>query len=452
MTKEKTTFICGECGYESAKWMGRCPACDSWNTMVEAQAVKVRAASSPRGSQRLSDVTSLPEKRVSAGMAELDHVLGGGLIRGMVVLLGGDPGIGKSTLLLQAANALAGSCSVLYVSGEESAAQIKLRAERLGVANDMRVMCETDLENVLNEAAAVKAEVLVVDSIQTMYLAETTGSPGSVSQVRAATGQLTRYAKESGTVVWIVGHVTKDGNIAGPRVLEHIVDTVLYFEGERQMGLRLLRAAKNRFGSTNEVGVFEMCDEGMREVADPSKLFLSGVSAPGCAVTCAMEGTRAILAEVQALLSDNAYGNPRRIAAGVDTGRVCLLLAVLEKRAHLHIGDKDVYVNVVGNLRLEERSADLATALCIASALMDVPMPKKTAALGELGLTGEVRSVMRAEARVRECARLGYTNILVPKGMHTCKATAPDGEAVRLLPVGSIAEAVAWLAKEKTNR
>ncbi len=447
MTKEKTTYICGECGYASAKWMGRCPSCDSWNTMVEEQQVKVRVAGAPAASTLLSEVSSLPEKRVSTGMGELDRVLGGGLIRGMVVLLGGDPGIGKSTLLLQAADALAAFSRVLYVSGEESAPQIKLRAERLRIHNDMRVLCETDLESALGEAASVKAEVLVVDSIQTMYIEESTGSPGSVSQVRAATARLTRYAKESGAAVWIVGHVTKDGNIAGPRVLEHIVDTVLYFEGERQMGLRLLRAVKNRFGSTNEVGVFEMCDEGMREVVDPSRLFLSGENAPGCAVTCAMEGSRAILAEVQALLSDNAYGNPRRICAGVDAGRVCLLLAVLEKRAHLKLNDKDVYVNVVGNLRLDERSADLAAALCIASALMDAPLPEKTAALGEVGLTGEIRAVTRAEARVRECARLGYTTILVPRSMRKAGI-----EGVTLLPFQSIGEAVSWLAKRKTER
>ena len=441
MAKEKTTFICGECGYESAKWMGRCPGCDSWNTMVESAAVKVRASTGmPATSTLLSDVQSLPQKRVSSGIGELDRVLGGGLIRGMVVLLGGDPGIGKSTLLLQAASNLAAGANVLYVSGEESAAQIKLRAERLHVMSDMRVLCETDVSAILEEAGRVKAEVLIVDSIQTMLMEESTGTAGSVSQVRSATAAFTRYAKDTGTVVLIVGHVTKDGNIAGPRVLEHIVDTVLYFEGDRQEGLRLLRAVKNRFGSTNEVGVFEMLDDGMREVSDPSMLFLSGQEAPGCAVTCALEGSRPILAEVQALLTDNAYSNPRRMATGIDSGRLWLLLAVLEKRAHLKLSDKDVYVNVVGNLRLDERTTDLAVALCIASALTDRAMPSHTAALGELSLTGEVRSVSRADVRLNECARLGFSTVLVPRSLG--KKAVPG---LKLVPVGTIGEAVGKL-------
>ena len=444
MAKERVTYICGECGYETAKWMGRCPQCDSWNTLVEAQSVKVRASNAATNAQKLSDVLELPQKRVSAGMEELDRVLGGGLIRGMVVLLGGDPGIGKSTLLLQAADNLAADARVLYVSGEESASQIKLRANRLGVHNDMHILCEVDVEHALSEADAVKAEILVIDSIQTMMADEANGAPGSVSQVRNATARFTRYAKETGAVVLIVGHVTKDGNIAGPRILEHIVDTVLYFEGERQSGLRLLRAVKNRFGSTNEVGVFEMGDAGMREVADPSRLFLTGESAPGCAVTCALEGSRPILAEVQALLTANAYGNPRRTATGVDLGRLSLLLAVLEKRAHLKLSDKDVYVNVVGNLRLDERSADLAIALCVASALMDVALPPHTAALGEVGLTGELRGVTRPDARLSECVRLGYSTVLVPKSM---RITKPDG--ANLIAVSTIGEAIAYCSKQK---
>ena len=445
MAKERITYICGECGYESAKWMGKCPQCESWNTMTESQQVRVRSVSSGAScSQKLSEVTALPQKRVSAGMAELDRVLGGGLLRGMVVLLGGDPGIGKSTLLLQAANALAAEGTVLYVSGEESAAQIKLRADRLGVKNDLSVLCETDLERVLDEAGAVRCNVLVVDSIQTMYSEESAGAPASVSQVRAATARLTRYAKETGVVVLIVGHVTKDGNIAGPRVLEHIVDTVLYFEGDRHEGLRLLRAVKNRFGSTNEVGVFEMCDEGMREVGDPSRLFLSGEGAAGCAVTCALEGSRPILAEVQALLAGNAFGNPRRTSAGVDVGRLNLLLAVLEKKGHLRVSDKDVYLNVVGGLRLDERSADLAVALCIASALMDIALPPHTAAVGEIGLTGEVRAVGRMDARLRECARLGFDTVLVPRA---AKKIAVGG--LKTVPVATVGEAIAYCYKGK---
>ena len=445
MAKDRVTFICGECGYESAKWMGKCPQCDSWNTMTESAQVKVKAAAPGSSvSQKLSKVTPLPQKRVSAGMEELDRVLGGGLLRGMAVLLGGDPGIGKSTLLLQAADALGREGIVLYASGEESAAQIKLRADRLGMKNDIDILCETDLEHIIDEAIAVKCNVLIIDSIQTMYSEESAGAPGSVSQVRAATARLTRFAKDTGVVVFIVGHVTKDGNIAGPRVLEHIVDTVLYFEGDRHEGLRLLRAVKNRFGSTNEVGVFEMCDNGMREVVDPSKLFLSGESAPGCAVTCAMEGSRPILAEVQALLTENAFGNPRRTSAGVDAYRLSLMLAVLEKKAHLKLSNKDVYLNVVGGLRLDERSTDLAVALCVASALMDVPLPKHTAALGEVGLTGEVRGVARIDPRLSECARLGYSTVLVPK-----LTKKPKIDGLTIVPVSTVGEAIAYCYEKK---
>ncbi|NLI53240.1 MAG: DNA repair protein RadA [Clostridiales bacterium] len=444
--KERVTFICGECGYESAKWMGKCPQCESWNTMTEFSEVKVKSAA-PAGaavSQKLSKVVPLPQKRVSAGMGELDRVLGGGIIRGMVVLLGGDPGIGKSTLLLQAADTLAQEGVVLYVSGEESASQIKLRADRLGMKNDIDILCETDLDQIVDEATNTRCNVLIVDSIQTIYTEDSAGAPGSVSQVRAATARLTRYAKETGVVVLIVGHVTKDGNIAGPRVLEHIVDTVLYFEGDRHEGLRLLRAVKNRFGSTNEVGVFEMGDCGMQEVADPSRLFLSGQSAPGCCVTCAMEGTRPILAEVQSLLTDNAFGNPRRTSAGVDIGRLSLLLAVLEKKAHLRLSTKDVYLNVVGGLRLDERSTDLAVALCVASAMMDLPLPPRTAALGEVGLTGEVRSLSRIETRLNECVRLGYETVLLPKS-----AKAPKIAGLTTVPVATVGEAIAYCYEKK---
>ena len=444
--KERVTYICGECGYESAKWMGKCPQCESWNTMTEFAEVKVKSSVrvGTAVSQKLSRVQPLPQKRISAGMGELNRVLGGGLIRGMVVLLGGDPGIGKSTLLLQAADTLATDGVVLYVSGEESASQIKVRADRLGMKNDIDTLCETDLDQIIDEATNTRCSVLIVDSIQTIVSEESAGAPASVSQVRAATARLTRYAKETGVIVLIVGHVTKDGNIAGPRVLEHIVDTVLYFEGDRHEGLRLLRAVKNRFGSTNEVGVFEMGDGGMQEVADPSRLFLSGESAPGCCVTCAMEGTRPILAEVQSLLTDNAFGNPRRTSAGVDTGRLSLLLAVLEKKAHLRLSTKDVYLNVVGGLKLDERSTDLAVALCVASAMMDLPLPARTAALGEVGLTGEVRALSRIETRLNECVRLGYDTVLLPKA-----AKAPKIEGLKLVPVATVGEAIAYCYEKK---
>lgn len=434
--REKTVFLCGECGYESPRWMGRCPACGSWNTLVEEKAVPVRDAGAPGAVQRLSEVSTMQAPRVSTGMSELDRVTGGGLLPGMVALLGGDPGIGKSTLLMQTADSLAGQGAVLYVSGEESAAQLKLRAERLGVKNDL-LLCDTSLENALEQARARQSAYLIVDSIQTMSTAESDSVPGSVTQVRACTAALTRFAKETGAVVLIVGHVTKDGAIAGPRVLEHIVDTVLYFEGDRHAGLRLLRAVKNRFGSTDEIGVFEMGENGMRQVVDPSRLFLSGENACGCAVTCAVEGSRPMLAEVQALLVDSALGSPRRTAAGIDGGRLSLLLAVLEKKAQLRLSNKDVYVNVVGNLRLMERGADLAVALCIASALDERPLPPHTAAIGELGLTGELRGAAQMELRLRECLRLGYTRVLLPK-----RARVPKLEGLTLVPVASVAEAV----------
>lgn len=437
MAKEKTVFLCGECGYESPRWMGKCPACGAWNTMVEEAVVSVRDPQQRGSVQRLSDVSAMHAARVSTGMSELDRVTGGGLLAGMVVLLGGDPGIGKSTLLMQAADCLAGKGAVLYVSGEESAAQLKLRADRLQVQNDMLLLCDTSLEHALEQARAQKADFLIVDSIQTICTEESESAPGSVSQVRAATAALTRYAKENGTAVLIVGHVTKDGAIAGPRVLEHIVDTVLYFEGDRHAGLRLLRAVKNRFGSTNEIGVFEMGEQGMRQVLDPSRLFLSGENATGCAVTCAIEGSRPMLAEVQSLLIETSFGSPRRTAAGIDGGRLSLLLAVLEKRARLKLSDKDVYVNVVGNLRLEERGADLAVALCIASALADKALPPHTAAIGELGLTGELRGAAQMETRLRECLRLGYTHVLLPKHARVAKM-----EGLTLVPVATIAEAV----------
>lgn len=437
MAKEKTVFLCGECGYESPRWMGKCPACGAWNTMVEEAVVSVRDPQQRGSVQRLSDVSAMHAARVSTGMSELDRVTGGGLLAGMVVLLGGDPGIGKSTLLMQAADCLAGKGAVLYVSGEESAAQLKLRADRLQVQNDMLLLCDTSLEHALEQARAQKADFLIVDSIQTICTEESESAPGSVSQVRAATAALTRFAKENGTAVLIVGHVTKDGAIAGPRVLEHIVDTVLYFEGDRHAGLRLLRAVKNRFGSTNEIGVFEMGEQGMRQVLDPSRLFLSGENATGCAVTCAIEGSRPMLAEVQSLLIETSFGSPRRTAAGIDGGRLSLLLAVLEKRARLKLSDKDVYVNVVGNLRLEERGADLAVALCIASALADKALPPHTAAIGELGLTGELRGAAQMETRLRECLRLGYTHVLLPKHARVTKM-----EGMTLVPVATIAEAV----------
>lgn len=439
--QSKTVFVCGECGYESAKWLGQCPGCGSWNTMVEASSITGKpergASMGNNYAKTLSSVETDDAKRSSCGINELDRVLGGGVVRGSVVLLGGDPGVGKSTLLMQCASNLTKCGTVLYVTGEESAAQIKLRAGRLGVNEDMLVLAETDLSVIENEAIRVQPSFLIIDSIQTMYNPDLPNASGSISQIREVTAMLVRYAKTNGCAIFIVGHVTKEGAIAGPRLLEHMVDTVLYFEGDRHDNYRLLRAVKNRFGSTDEMGVFEMRDTGMVEIPDPSSLFLTGTDAPGCAVTCVMEGTRPILSEVQALLCSSAFSNPRRMATGIDQNRLSLLLAVLEKKADLRLTDKDVYINVVGGLRISERGCDLAVALCIASALLNLPISPSTAILGELSLTGEVRGVNRLEKRVQECSRLGFTQVLLPAGV-SCKRVS----GLKLISVKNISEAL----------
>ena len=418
MAKAKgSVFFCGECGYESTKWLGKCPACGSWNTMLEQK--KISSAPSINNltyahAIPLADVTTTASGRVSSGIGELDRVLGGGIVPGSVTLLGGDPGIGKSTLLMQTAAELTKQGTVLYVTGEESASQLKLRAERLGVGGDMLILAENDLSAIESEVDRVKPAYVMIDSIQTMYSADCSGTNGSISQIREATSLITRMAKRTGAATFIVGHVTKDGAIAGPRILEHMVDTVLYFEGDRQDSFRLLRSVKNRFGSTDEIGVFEMRSTGMAEISDPSTLFITGADLPGCAVTCAMEGTRPMMVEVQALLSTSPFSNPRRMAAGLDNNRLVLLLAVLEKKAGLRFYDKDVYTNVVGGIRLDERAGDLAVAMCIAGAGADIALPPRTAILGELSLTGEVRPVNRLDKRIQECARLGFSHIVVP--------------------------------------
>lgn len=418
MAKAKgSVFFCGECGYESTKWLGKCPACGSWNTMLEQK--KISSIPSINNltyahAIPLADVTTTASGRVSSGIGELDRVLGGGIVPGSVTLLGGDPGIGKSTLLMQTAAELTKQGTVLYVTGEESASQLKLRAERLGVGGDMLILAENDLSAIESEVDRVKPAYVMIDSIQTMYSADCSGTNGSTSQIREATSLITRMAKRTGAATFIVGHVTKDGAIAGPRILEHMVDTVLYFEGDRQDSFRLLRSVKNRFGSTDEIGVFEMRSTGMAEISDPSTLFITGTDLPGCAVTCAMEGTRPMMVEVQALLSTSPFSNPRRMAAGLDNNRLVLLLAVLEKKAGLRFYDKDVYTNVVGGIRLDERAGDLAVAMCIAGAGADIALPPRTAILGELSLTGEVRPVNRLDKRIQECARLGFSHIVVP--------------------------------------
>ena len=444
MAKAKgSVFFCGECGYESTKWLGKCPACGSWNTMLEQKKVSsVPSINSLAYAHAipLADVTTTASGRVSSGIGELDRVLGGGIVPGSVTLLGGDPGIGKSTLLMQTAAELTKQGTVLYVTGEESASQLKLRAERLGVGGDMLILAENDLSAIESEVDRVKPAYVMIDSIQTMYSADCSGSNGSISQIREATSLITRMAKRTGAATFIVGHVTKDGAIAGPRILEHMVDTVLYFEGDRQDSFRLLRSVKNRFGSTDEIGVFEMRSTGMAEISDPSTLFITGTDLPGCAVTCAMEGTRPMMVEVQALLSTSPFSNPRRMAAGLDNNRLVLLLAVLEKKAGLRFYDKDVYTNVVGGIRLDERACDLAVAMCIAGAGADIALPPRTAILGELSLTGEVRPVNRLDKRIQECARLGFSHIVVPNS-----DTLPKVDGLNYTRVKNIREALCIL-------
>ncbi len=444
MAKAKgSVFFCGECGYESTKWLGKCPACGSWNTMLEQK--KISSVPSINNlayahAIPLADVTTTASGRVSSGIGELDRVLGGGIVPGSVTLLGGDPGIGKSTLLMQTAAELTKQGTVLYVTGEESASQLKLRAERLGVGGDMLILAENDLSAIESEVDRVKPAYVMIDSIQTMYSADCSGTNGSTSQIREATSLITRMAKRTGAATFIVGHVTKDGAIAGPRILEHMVDTVLYFEGDRQDSFRLLRSVKNRFGSTDEIGVFEMRSTGMAEISDPSTLFITGTDLPGCAVTCAMEGTRPMMVEVQALLSTSPFSNPRRMAAGLDNNRLVLLLAVLEKKAGLRFYDKDVYTNVVGGIRLDERAGDLAVAMCIAGAGADIALPPRTAILGELSLTGEVRPVNRLDKRIQECARLGFSHIVVPNS-----DTLPKVDGLNYTRVKNIREALCIL-------
>ncbi len=444
MAKAKgSVFFCGECGYESTKWLGKCPACGSWNTMLEQK--KISSIPSINNltyahAIPLADVTTTASGRVSSGIGELDRVLGGGIVPGSVTLLGGDPGIGKSTLLMQTAAELTKQGTVLYVTGEESASQLKLRAERLGVGGDMLILAENDLSAIESEVDRIKPAYVMIDSIQTMYSADCSGTNGSISQIREATSLITRMAKRTGAATFIVGHVTKDGAIAGPRILEHMVDTVLYFEGDRQDSFRLLRSVKNRFGSTDEIGVFEMRSTGMAEISDPSTLFITGTDLPGCAVTCAMEGTRPMMVEVQALLSTSPFSNPRRMAAGLDNNRLVLLLAVLEKKAGLRFYDKDVYTNVVGGIRLDERACDLAVAMCIAGAGADIALPPRTAILGELSLTGEVRPVNRLDKRIQECARLGFSHIVVPNS-----DTLPKVDGLNYTRVKNIREALCIL-------
>ncbi len=428
MAKDKTCFICTSCGHETARWLGCCPDCGEWNTFQERNVTPVTQTKTAQKAARfhagqgapvlaLSQVEEEDDLRTSTGNEELDRVLGGGLVAGSVTLLGGDPGIGKSTLLLQVAGSLSRKNPVLYVSGEESARQIKMRATRLGVPQEnLFVLAENHVESILEKCEALHPDALVIDSIQTMVSEDSASTPGSVSQVRQSAASLLRYAKEHTVAMFLVGHVTKEGSLAGPRILEHMVDTVLYFEGDHQHEYRLLRAVKNRFGSVNELGVFEMQQSGMMPVANPSETLLSqrARGSSGSVVFCALGGNRPLLCDLQALAARSFYTVPRRTVGGIDSGRVALLLAVMEKRAGKKLFDQDVYVNVAGGLELDDPAADLAVCVAVASSLQNFTLSQNLCVMGEVGLCGEVRPVPGAERRVQECARLGFTEILLP--------------------------------------
>lgn len=453
-TKEKQIFFCKECGYESVKWLGQCPGCKQWNTLVEATAVKKgnkivrdKAAAKPT---LLSDISVDSQDRWSTKMKELDRVLGGGIVRGSLILVGGDPGIGKSTLLLQVCKNLSDDKKVLYISGEESLKQIKLRAMRLGeFKNPVSMLCETDLDVIKESIKEYKPDVVVVDSIQTMYNAEVGSAPGSVSQVRESTNVLMQLAKGMQITIFIVGHVTKEGVVAGPRVLEHMVDTVLYFEGDRYASYRILRGVKNRFGSTNEIGVFEMRETGLMEVSNPSEYMLSGMpeGASGSVIACSIEGTRPILVEIQALVSRTNFGIPRRTAAGTDYNRVNLLMAVLEKRAGLQIGDCDAYVNIAGGMKITEPAMDLGIVMSVASSYKNKVIDNSTVVFGEVGLAGEVRSVSLAKERIAEAQKLGFKKCIIPKSSLEAldNSFAKNLKGIELIGIRNVAEAIALI-------
>lgn len=454
--RAKTLFFCTSCGNEYPKWQGKCPACGSWNTIVEQPAAAPAKRSGSKaepsadvrgrsGARKLVEIGLDEELRFKTGMSELDRVLGGGAVRGSLVLIGGAPGIGKSTLMLQICGELCRQYTVLYASGEESARQIKLRAKRLGVSGDtLYLISDTKLGSILDAVHSVQPDILIVDSIQTISSELSDSIPGSIAQVKQCTVSLMELAKGEGVTVFVIGHINKDGAIAGPKVLEHMVDCVLSFEGEQQQAYRILRATKNRFGATNEIGVFEMLDEGLAEVPNPSELLLSGrpAGAPGTCVTCVMEGVRPVLAEVQALVTTSSFSYPRRTSNGVELGRAIMLTAVLEKRGGLNIGNCDSYINVIGGLNLAEPAADLATVLALASSVRNKPVPEDLAAIGEVGLTGELRSVSALGQRLSEVRRLGFTKCMIP-GRYSGKL--PDLPGLQLIPVKNIREAIAAL-------
>lgn len=453
MKKNATVFFCQNCGYESAKWSGQCPACREWNTFAE-EPVLLKGKSAGRGKREggsrkpvsLSQIETKEHDRISTGIGELNQVLGGGIVPGSLILVGGDPGIGKSTLLLQVCRKLSERLScVLYISGEESLQQIKMRALRVGEFQEsLQLLCETNLADIEEVVLAKKPQAVVIDSIQTMYQEDISSAPGSVSQVREATGVLMRLAKEQNIAVFIVGHVTKEGTVAGPRVLEHMVDTVLYFEGDRHASYRILRGVKNRFGSTNEIGVFEMREEGLAEVKNPSEFMLEGrpEEASGAVTACSLEGTRPILLEVQALVTRTNFGMPRRTAAGTDYNRVNLLMAVLEKRCRYELSGFDAYVNIAGGMKMNEPALDLAIVMALVSSYKDRPLDEKTVVFGEVGLSGEVRAVSMAEQRVHEAVKLGFSRCILPE-INRAKIKAEP--QIQLLGVHNVREAIQLL-------
>ena len=442
---KKSVYFCQECGYESPKWMGQCPQCRRWNTMVEEQisTAKTSRSDTARASKpvSLSEVSVTEDNRISTGIGELDRVLGGGIVQGGLMLVGGDPGIGKSTLLLQLCREISRTgVKVIYVSGEESLRQIKMRAERIGEFSDsLKLMCETDIDHIISCVEKEKPALLIIDSIQTMYSQEVSSSPGSVSQVRETTGKLLKLAKTEQIPTFIIGHVTKEGTVAGPRVLEHMVDTVLYFEGDSHASYRILRAVKNRFGPANEIGVFEMRSDGLAEVANPSEYMLEGrpVEASGSVVACSMEGSRPVMIEIQALVSKTNFGYPRRTANGTDYNRVNLLMAVLEKRGRMNLSQCDAYINITGGIRMTEPAVDLGILMAIISSFKDIPVDSKTVVFGEVGLSGEVRSVSMAAQRIKEAAKLGFETVVLPAScMRAVKKDVPEN--IKLMPVRDI--------------
>ena len=455
MAKAKSTaFFCQNCGYESAKWQGQCPACHEWNTFTEEPVAKITGSAAVKKAAaeirpvRLSEIQTDESQRISSGMEELDRVLGGGIVAGSLMLVGGDPGIGKSTLLLQVCHNLTGTGhKVLYVSGEESAQQIKLRAKRIGdFKDDLMLLCETNLELIRSVIEKTRPEIVVIDSIQTMYHEAVSAAPGSVSQVREATNVLMQIAKGMGISIFLVGHVTKEGVVAGPRVLEHMVDTVLYFEGDRYASYRILRGVKNRFGSTNEIGVFEMRQSGLREVTNPSEYMLDGKpeNASGSIVACSMEGSRPILIEIQALVCHTNLPMPRRTTAGTDFNRVNLLLAVLEKRAGMQMSACDVYVNIAGGIRMTEPAIDLGLILALVSSYKDIAIDEKAIAFGEVGLSGEIRSVNMAQQRVQEAKKLGFETVLMPK---VSMKALQKVEGIQIIGLETVRDAVQYLMR-----